>query len=383
MAASDVRSTGAWLGAAATVLLAHASLVAALWDSGTGGLLAQNPPRVIDVALLSAPIAPIAPAAPAVRAAPRLAAVTSTAQAPQAAPAAQTPLDATAEADAQTAPTQVTDVPVESPQAPPSNGDRWAVAQATAQAPSPSTDAATPPAPVLPPQAGPPPETPPATPPATPPVAPVWQPPVSGAWAYDVAGRVKGLNYQANATMSWQQNGPGYDARLELRVLFLGSRVQHSQGRMAPDGLVPERFTDKARHERQLVFDWPQGQVVSPGRTAPLLAGAQDRLSVFLQLGWLLARQTQPPAAGQTWTLPVASASGTEPWTFAFAGAQRLQLPAGQLDTWKLSHQRRTPDGQQIELWFAPALHHLPVRIRIVQDNGDEVDQQLNTPIGR
>ena len=32
-----------------------------------------------------------------------------------------------------------------------------------------------------------------------------------------------------------------------------------------------------------------------------------------------------------------------------------------------------------VELWLAPALGYLPVRIRLTQDNGDFIDQKLRS----
>ena len=39
----------------------------------------------------------------------------------------------------------------------------------------------------------------------------------------------------------------------------------------------------------------------------------------------------------------------------------------------------REPRDTQVDIWLAPSLGHLPVRIRLTQDNGDVVDQQLRT----
>jgi len=359
MAGSEASSygTGTWLAVAGAVLAVHAGVMTALWDTGSMVSDAGARPEVIQVAVLGGGVAPPAgaqaPSAPT--SAPRVSpALATQPTAPIATPPESPPQDS--------APT-ATALDATAPTAPPAEAgtgaDTGIDAPTVAQA---ATASSTPPEPR---------DT--DTPSAT------WQPPVSGTWTYDVTGQSKGLNYRASATMTWAQDGARYDARLELRALFVGSRVQHSQGRLGPDGLVPERFVDKARKERVLQFDWPQAQLLSQAAPAQLPQGTQDRLSLFLQLGRTLAMLPEAPTAGRLWTLPVATTGEVEPWTFAFAGAERLELPAGPHDTWKLERQRRQAGDQRVELWFAPALHHLPVRIRLVQDNGDEVDQRLSS----
>lgn len=359
MAGSEASSygTGTWLAVAGAVLAVHAGVMTALWDGGSMVSDAGARPDVIQVAVLGGEVAPPARAeapsapTPAPRVSPALA---TRSAAPIATPPEAPPQDSAPTATALDA-TALTAPPADAGTGADTGIDAPTVAQAA---------------------------TAPSTPPEPKDIAPspsAWQPPVSGTWTYDVTGQSKGLNYRASATMTWAQDGARYDARLELRALFVGSRVQHSQGRLGPDGLVPERFVDKARKERVLQFDWPQAQLLSQAAPAPLPQGTQDRLSLFLQLGRTLALLPEAPTAGRLWTLPVATTGEVEPWTFAFAGAERLELPAGPHDTWKLERQRRQAGDQRVELWFAPALHHLPVRIRLVQDNGDEVDQRLSS----
>ena len=54
-----------------------------------------------------------------------------------------------------------------------------------------------------------------------------------------------------------------------------------------------------------------------------------------------------------------------------------LALPLGEQATVALRREPRRRYDQAIELWFAPALGYLPVRIRITQPNGDVLDQRL------
>lgn len=210
---------------------------------------------------------------------------------------------------------------------------------------------------------------------------PGWAPPVSVQWTYEVRASTKGLPYRAQATLSWRRDGRTYDARLEFKAFLIGSRVQHSQGTLGPQGLVPQTFTDRARKERQLVFDWGAARLIAPGppeSSTALPPGTQDRLSLFLQLAHTLGAAGDAPAPGQQWVVPVASPGEVAPWTFRFEGRETLELPAGTWSTWKLQRSPRHAGDQRVELWFAPDLHLLPVRMRISQDNGDTIDQRLS-----
>jgi len=204
--------------------------------------------------------------------------------------------------------------------------------------------------------------------------------PATGEWAYDISGQAKGIPYRASATLSWQREAQRYTAQLTMRALLVGQRSQTSQGTLDAHGLHPLSFIDQGRKERRYTLDWPaQRYSVSPGdATHPLPLGSQDRLSLFLQLGSVLAQLTAPPSVGQTWSLPVLGGGGAQTWTFGWQGVETLDLPAGRQTAWRLDRAPREPGDSQISLWFAPALQFVPVRIRVREADGDAVDQRLS-----
>lgn len=203
--------------------------------------------------------------------------------------------------------------------------------------------------------------------------------PPPGRWHYQVHGQAKGLSYQAEGQLHWQHDGQRYRAHMALRALWL-QRTQTSTGTVAAAGLQPEHFIDQARKTRETWFD-PQQHTLRAGNGTPQPApvGVQDRLSVFFQLATQLNRAaaTQAPARS-TWPVPVAGGADSETWHFQAQGHERLTLPAGTYDAIKLTRQPRHASDQTVEVWLAPALHHIPVRLRIRQGNGDVVDQQLS-----
>ena len=205
------------------------------------------------------------------------------------------------------------------------------------------------------------------------------QPPASAQLSYNVEGKSKDLNYNATGSLDWRNEGRAYSARMEIRVFLLGSRVQTSQGELAVTGLQPERFADKRRSERAAHFDRIENRIrfSNNAMDAELLPGAQDRLSVFLQLAGLLNARPEAFSTGQTIDIPVAGTSDSETWRFQVQELTPLELPAGNLIARHLVREPRQPRDTRVDIWLAPSLGHLPVRIRLTQDSGDVVDQQL------
>ena len=200
---------------------------------------------------------------------------------------------------------------------------------------------------------------------------------------FDVSGEVKKFSYSARAELLWQHDGQHYQARQEISVLFLGSRTQTSVGDLGASGLLPQRFGDRARSEQAAHFDYAQGRVTFSANTpqAPLAAGTQDRLSVFIQLGALLAAAPERYPPGTRISIATVGARAFDVWSFSVEGEETLQLPAGAMPTLKLQRlPRRDHDyDQKAELWLAPALGYLPARIRLTQANGDFADLQLRS----
>ena len=197
---------------------------------------------------------------------------------------------------------------------------------------------------------------------------------------YKMVGTAKGLNYQANAELGWTNTGKQYDAFMKVSALFLGARIMTSAGQITPTGLAPTRFADKFRSEQAAHFEADKGKITFSANTpdAPWIEGAQDRVSVFVQLGGMLAAQPDSFAPGSEITLYTIGPRDADTWTFVVESEETLQLTGQDMATLKLIRKPRREFDQKVEIWYAPALGYLPVRNRITQQNGDFIDQQLS-----
>lgn len=200
---------------------------------------------------------------------------------------------------------------------------------------------------------------------------------------YTMTGVSKGLTYYANAALTWNNTGSQYDLGMEVSALFLGSRSMASTGGITPLGLAPARFLDKSRSEQAAHFQAEKGKVTFSANTpdAPWIEGAQDRVSLFMQLGGMLAGDPSAFPAGSSITVYTVGPREADTWTFLVEAEETLNLPRGEMATLKLSRKPRREFDQKVEIWFAPSLGYLPVRSRITQQNGDFVDQQLKDVI--
>ena len=204
--------------------------------------------------------------------------------------------------------------------------------------------------------------------------------PASARLDYQMSGSAKGLTYHAKGELVWLNTGSAYDARLTVSALFIGSRTMTSTGQVGAEGLAPSRFSDKSKTEVAAHLDADKGQIIFSANTPvlPWVKGAQDRVSVVLQLGGMLAGNPAGFPADSMISLYTVGPRDADSWTFRVEGEERLALPFGELATVKLSRQPRREYDQKVEVWYAPSLGYLPVRSRITQANGDYVDQQLS-----
>ncbi|MGI9134182.1 MAG: DUF3108 domain-containing protein, partial [Rhodoferax sp.] len=156
------------------------------------------------------------------------------------------------------------------------------------------------------------------------------------------------------------------------------SRVQTSKGAMVTQGLEPLRFGDKVRSEVAAHFERAKGKVSFSANTpdAILHEGAQDQLSIFMQLAGMASADPGRLAPGTVLSIQAIGPRSAEQWVFVVGATETLDLPGGRLKTLRLVRDPNAEYDSRAELWLAPELDYLPVRIRLTQANGDFADQQ-------
>jgi hypothetical protein len=196
-----------------------------------------------------------------------------------------------------------------------------------------------------------------------------------------VSSQSHGITSQGEAELQWRHDGSQYEAQLALSAPGLRTRIQRSVGLITTQGLVPLRFSDKSRSEEAAHFERESGKLIfsSNRPDAVLEAGAQDRLSVILQLGAMIAADASKFLPGASIAVQTATTREAQPWVFAVEGVEQLELPGGTMPALKLLREALGPYDARLELWLAPGADYAPVRLRLTQPNGDWVDQQWSS----
>ena len=84
----------------------------------------------------------------------------------------------------------------------------------------------------------------------------------------------------------------------------------------------------------------------------------------MIQLAGLLGGQSERGAQIGSIQMQVAGLDNAELWDFKAEGSSEVQLPAGTIQAIKLSRSPRNEFDQLLEVWLAPQLSYLPVRIK-------------------
>jgi hypothetical protein len=183
--------------------------------------------------------------------------------------------------------------------------------------------------------------------------------------------------FSLNGELVWYHSDARYRATATYD-LVIQKRSQTSVGKLGHEGLLPDRFSDKLRSELAAHFNREQNKITFSANTpdAVLESGAQDRLSVLIQIATLMASAPNRFAPGNTLSIQTVGPRAADIWLFTLGTSEKLQLPGGTLDAVKITRAPRQTYDQQLDIWMAPKLGYLPARIRITEANGDYVDQK-------
>ncbi len=211
------------------------------------------------------------------------------------------------------------------------------------------------------------------------PLIPLGALPSSTLMSYNMTGMSKGLTYYANGELRWQHNASAYALSLSVKALFLGARQWKSVGQLSATGLAPVRFSDHWRSERASHFDRENQRVVfsSNAPTAALEPGAQDQISLYLQMAAAMAGDPLRFQPGTRLQIQTATLRDALPWLLTLEAQENLKLDNQTLATLKWVCQPRNRFDAQVTFWLAEKYAWLPVRIKITQTNGDYIDLLL------
>jgi len=224
---------------------------------------------------------------------------------------------------------------------------------------------------------------------ASEPAPPPFEWPPSTRLRYALQGNYRG-EIHGGAQVQWIRVDQRYQVHVDV---WLGppfapffERRMTSDGELTEAGLEPRRYDEENkvafRAPRRATMRFEPDRVVMPnGSLRDPLRGLQDTASQFVQLTWLFTTQPQLLRAGTSIAVPLALPRRVDRWVYDVIGEERLRTPVGELDTFHLKPRREAKRAGEmaIELWFAPSLQYLPVRIRIELDPETWADALLES----
>lgn len=198
---------------------------------------------------------------------------------------------------------------------------------------------------------------------------------------YRLGGNYRG-ELHGSARVQWQRQDNRYQTRVEIDLTLLASLVMTSQGEVTPQGLLPRAYEESRRRGPRLVRMDDDQITLNDGRKVPRPQGVQDTASQFVELSHRFASGQDTLEVGRSVSLWVARPGAVDLWTYDVVGREMLQTPElGPIDAFHLKPRPiANPRGNiTAEMWFAPSLRYLPVRIRVNMGEDIYVDLMVET----
>lgn len=208
--------------------------------------------------------------------------------------------------------------------------------------------------------------------------------PASTRITFELTGNYRG-EVHGDAKVEWVRQGARYQVHLDVTIgpsfAPVYSRRMSSEGQLTESGLYPERYDEDSkvafrdRRRAQLSLE-PNEVVLNNGNRVERMSGVQDTASQFVQMSYLFSRQPELLKPGRTVEIPLALPRRQSLWIYDVRELETIYTPFGELDTVRLQPRREARKGDDLtaEVWFAPSLRYLPVRIRIRQDEETYLD---------
>ena len=197
---------------------------------------------------------------------------------------------------------------------------------------------------------------------------------------YKLGGNYRG-ELHGSARVLWQREGTRYHTAVEMSAGLLASLSFTSQGDITEGGLKPEVYEENVRGRRRGVRLGEDVRLNNGERIARPEA-VQDTASQFVELGHRFSTGQVKLVPGAQVNFSMARPGGIDEWTYDVIGEETLHLPRlGPVPTLHLKPRPLSkPRGPiSAEIWYAPSLQYLPVRIRITQGNDNYIDLMVDT----
>lgn len=192
--------------------------------------------------------------------------------------------------------------------------------------------------------------------------------------SYRLGGRFRSGDLYGSAQVAWQRDGADYQVRIDVDITLFASFSMVSQGTVLADRLSPRVFEEIRPGRKRRLVRFEETQVVlDNGTVVSKPPNVQDAASQFVQFTRDFSAGSIPTQVGQTVTVAMARPGGLDLWIYDVVALEEVKSPT--LGLVPALHLRPRPIAQArgnitMEMWFAPTLKYLPIRIQLRM--GDE-----------
>ncbi|MFZ5528136.1 MAG: DUF3108 domain-containing protein [Pseudomonadota bacterium] len=218
--------------------------------------------------------------------------------------------------------------------------------------------------------------------------------PLTTRVTFKAEGYIRGPIY-GQAQVEWVREGMRYQVRVDASVgpsfAPLGSQRWTSEGEITPEGLAPRRFESINKllissGKPRLVTFHPHEVELSDGQRVPKLPMVQDPASHYIQLAYMALLKPETLQVGGTLSMPLAWTRKQDTVTYDILAREMLDTPVGKVETFKLKprplpsqkEKDKARDEVLAEIWVAPSLQYLPIRMLLRQGAANYLDMKMD-----
>lgn len=182
---------------------------------------------------------------------------------------------------------------------------------------------------------------------------------------------IGGRTHQLEAT----QTGYIYHAKMQTTgfaaLLRPGEVTERSTVNLVNNQIIPRLYeykdSNKPNKNAQLSFDWQQHKVTNNIGAKPwkmtIPTGTQDKFSYMLALMQDLRKGNTSPEYN------IADGGRLKTYRFNSLGKEKIKTPIGTLETLKVRRIRVGKQNRFTDIWCAPSLGYLPVKVERHKDD--------------
>jgi hypothetical protein len=213
-------------------------------------------------------------------------------------------------------------------------------------------------------------------------------PPPSASYLLDVIRTEPKLAnpYYGAGKIQWHHDSKNYTMQIEVGIDILFTTIRlysmQSEGTIGDTGIQPHKTTEsrrtKADTTTQFNYDNKSISFSADPVIIPLLEGAQDKITVLMQLASLGNADPAQFQPGKEIAIQVAEEKEAHLHQFVVLDQETIDTKLGHLVTWHLVRPPRPGFySSRIDIWLAPKLNWLPVQIRNTEANGAITTQTI------